>query len=356
MSLFNISVIVLILTGAAIMLLSVRKTKDIFSIIQKPQQTVAWIRLSYLMIFFFIGYLVAAALVFFNQSELVSSLTGLIFLGGSAFVYLVVRQSIITLNALKEANNHLEQRVAERTTQLEEKSQQLTEKNKELEQFVYITSHDLKQPINTIQNMAKVIEEDNQEHLDDLSKEDFKSIYKAIDRMIALINGLLDLSRIGKQRKLELLDVNKIVDNVQSDLKSLINSKNAKISSEQLPSIMGSSLEIRLLFQNLINNAIKFTPENKIPEIHISAEENDKHIKFKVKDNGIGIKEHDFKRIFDFFGRIDTSIEGTGIGLSHCQKIVTTHGGTLGVNSEFGEGSTFHFTIPKQATTLLVES
>jgi len=165
--------------------------------------------------------------------------------------------------------------------------------------------------------------------------------------MKELISGLLDYGSLGKSAEIKEIDCNKIVKTVYEDLNFLITSTNTKIEVGELPILLGYETEIRLLFQNLIANAIKFKKPNLDPDIIISAEKNNSLWNFKVKDNGIGIDPDYKEKIFNIFQRLHRSdeFEGTGIGLAHCRKIVELHNGEIGVVSQLGEGSTFHFSI-----------
>ena len=226
---------------------------------------------------------------------------------------------------------------------------QLKSKNKELEQFSYITSHDLQEPLRTVLSFIDIIQEDYKEKLDDDLNTYLKYISEASTRMSSLIKSLLDYSRIGLKAKVETVDCNTVLNSVTADLKYKIDKSRAEINYLALPTIGGFNLELRLLFQNLITNAIKFQKKTEIPKIDISFEENRTHWQFSVADNGIGIKEEFQNKIFIIFQRLHNREEydGTGIGLSHCQKIVELHGGEIWVESDAGVGSVFHFTISK---------
>lgn len=227
--------------------------------------------------------------------------------------------------------------------------EQLKSKNKELEQFSYITSHDLQEPLRTVLSFIDVIQEDYSDKLDEDLNTYLKYISEASFRMSNLIKSLLDYSRIGHNGEVAIVDCNTLLNSVIADLKFKIDNTNAVINYVHLPTIQGFNLELRLLFQNLIINAIKFQKKTEVPKIDISFEDIRTHWQFNIADNGIGIKEEFQNKIFVIFQRLHNREEydGTGIGLSHCQKIVELHGGEIWVTSEAGVGSTFHFTIPK---------
>jgi len=167
--------------------------------------------------------------------------------------------------------------------------------------------------------------------------------------MSNLIKSLLDYSLIGRERKLEKVDCNKLVDAVVMDLSESIKENKAIVTIKDLPVLNANSVELELLFQNLIANAIKFRRKDVTPNITVKAEKNDDKWEFIVSDNGIGIDEKYLEKIFNIFQRLHTrsEFEGTGIGLSHCKKIVSLYGGEIWVESQTNHGSTFHFTIPQ---------
>ena len=234
-------------------------------------------------------------------------------------------------------------------------SLELEIKNKELEQFAYIASHDLQEPLNTISSFIGMLEEDYSENFDDVGKESMVFIKDASIRMKKLIDALLEYSRLGRSRDYQNVDCNIVLQELTNDLRSILEKTKAQITTEKLPVVKGSKIELRLLFQNLISNGIKFRMPDTIPTIQISSMQiNDPQNaskgvwQFMVKDNGIGIPKEHQERIFAIFQRLHSreEYEGTGIGLAHCKKIVEARGGKIWLESEQGEGSTFYFTIP----------
>ena len=167
--------------------------------------------------------------------------------------------------------------------------------------------------------------------------------------MSALVKDLLNYSLLGKESLTTIVDCNKVVEAVLSDLDNSIKGSSAKLTVQKLPTLNGYETEMRLLFQNLIGNAIKYQGKDMVPEIQISAESHEKEWLFCIKDNGIGIDEKHYNKIFIIFQRLHnrSEFEGTGIGLANCKKIVEMHGGKIWVESTPGTGSVFMFTIPK---------
>lgn len=223
----------------------------------------------------------------------------------------------------------------------------LQQKNKELEQFAYIASHDLQEPLRTITSFSDILREEYDDKLDEQAKMSFKFITEATSRMSSLIKSLLEYSRLGHQQKLTTINCNTILKNIITDLNTTITQTNTSIKSEELPVLKGSETGIRLLFQNLITNAIKFKKKERAPIIKISSEKKGTFWEFCVEDNGIGIAEEFQKKVFAIFQRLHlkNEYEGTGIGLAHCQKIVNSHGGEIWIESSPGKGSKFFFTI-----------
>ena len=234
-----------------------------------------------------------------------------------------------------------------------EQSQELIRKNQELEQFAYIASHDLQEPLNTISSFIGLISEDYGDSFDEMGKESLNFIQDASIRMKKLIDALLQYSRLGRNSDKENIDVNRLLSELKADLKAVIDKTGTNIISEDFPSIYGAPVEIRLLFQNLISNAIKFIDKDVKPIVIIkskivNSEMNQEMIQFSIQDNGIGIPQEHQDRIFAIFQRLHSrdKYEGTGIGLAHCKKIVESHGGNIWLESQVGKGTTFFFTLP----------
>jgi len=237
--------------------------------------------------------------------------------------------------------------VYEQTLQLAQANKDLERKNIELEQFAYIASHDLQEPLRTTSSFVGLLQKQYHGKLDEKADKYLTYILESSGRMRVLIKNLLDYSQIGNKKELEQVDCNKMLHNVLADLGIAINEAGADIKSDSLPVINGYATELKQLFQNLITNAIKFKKEGASPEINISVHKNGSYWQFAFKDNGIGIEEKYNEKIFVIFQRLHsrTEYEGSGIGLSHCKKIVELHKGRIWVESTPGSGSTFSFTI-----------
>ncbi|MCU7492623.1 MAG: ATP-binding protein [Bacteroidota bacterium] len=226
---------------------------------------------------------------------------------------------------------------------------ELERSNKELEQFAYIASHDLQEPMRMVASFTQLLAARYQGKLDEKADEYIAFALEGARRMQTLIRDLLKYARVTSRLKpFELLDCNEILYDVLSDLQLVIGESSAEITSDTLPVIMGDITQIRQLLQNLISNAIKFRGANK-PEIHISAVRGQKDWTFSIRDNGIGIDPQFHERIFLLFQRLHEreKYPGTGIGLALCKKIIELHGGRIWLESEPGRGTTFYFSIPR---------
>ena len=232
--------------------------------------------------------------------------------------------------------------------ELEKKGQDLARSNAELEQFAYVAAHDLKQPlivaggyINRLRRLCK-------DKLDSNAERFIGYASDAINRMEALINALLAYARVGtKAKDLKAIDYNEVLERATTNLQVEIEKSRAIVTHDQLPILLADHIQLIQLFQNLIDNGIKFRREEP-PHVHVSAEHKEKEWVISICDNGIGIDPKHSTCIFDIFQRVHDSSEysGNGIGLATCRKIVENHGGRIWVESEPGKGSKFYFTIP----------
>ena len=273
--------------------------------------------------------------------------------------------------ALRRAHDELEIRVQERTIELKSnnellqleiqerkrteaalalRSEELARSNAELEQFAYVASHDLQEPLRMVGSFVQLLERRYKDVLDAKGREHISYAVDGARRMQMLIQDLLAFSRVGTQGKeFAPTNFNSVVRSVLNNLREAIGESGAKVNCAPLPTLPADDSQMGQLFQNLISNAVKFRGEQG-PSIQITAEPSDAHWKFAVKDNGIGIDQRHSDRIFLIFQRLHNRREyaGTGIGLAICKKIVDRHGGKIWVESEPGKGSTFLFTLPNK--------
>ena len=230
-----------------------------------------------------------------------------------------------------------------------ESEQKILQKQRELEQFAYVASHDMKEPLRMISSYTKLLLRTCEPHLDDDSKEFGTFIDEAVARMQALINDLLAYGKVGGEKSdKEPVDCTIILEGVKSALRIKIDETDTNIIHSRLPVIIGSASQINQLFQNLLENAIKFRVENTTPVITIEAKKRANFWEFSVADNGIGMEQQYEERVFKIFQRLHnrTDYPGTGIGLAICKKIVENHGGEIWLTSTPGKGTTFYFTLP----------
>ncbi len=236
--------------------------------------------------------------------------------------------------------------------QLDHKRQanKLQVNNRELEQFNYVTAHDLKQPLRTISGFGKKLKEIEAENLSEKGNQFIGLMVDAADRMTKQIDGILTHSRIGQQTNKESFDLQEIIDIVKLDLQQQIEESSAVIVIDSLPKMYAYKTEIKLLFQNLLSNAIKYRKDNEPVEIHINFQEDKEFWYFSVSDNGIGIPDDKKSKIFDLFVTLHprSKYDSIGIGLSHCRKIVYLHQGNIRAVNNMRGGTTFKFSIIKE--------
>jgi chemotaxis family two-component system sensor kinase Cph1 len=256
--------------------------------------------------------------------------------------------AVIDIIAQKKAETALSENTENNKLELNKLIVKLKNSNSELQQFAYVSSHDLKEPLRMITSFLQLLQKRYADELDEDANDFINYAVEGAKRMDMMINDLLEYSKIESQeREFKYIQSEKILETVLINLNPLINDTNAIITHDQLPLIYTNDQLMIQLFQNLIANAIKYHSE-KIPEIHISANKSDNKYIFTLKDNGIGIKPKHLERIFTIFQRLHTreEYEGSGIGLAISKKIIQKHRGKIWAESELGKGSTFYFTIP----------
>lgn len=228
------------------------------------------------------------------------------------------------------------------------RTEELSRSNKELEQFAYVASHDLQEPLRMVASYTQLIAQRYRGKLDADADEFINYAVDGATRMQAIINDLLTLSRVStRNTAFSRVDAKLALDKALANLRLVIGETGTTIICGSLPALNADGSQLAQLFQNLIGNAIKFRGSNP-PRVEIGAEQQNEEWVFHVRDNGIGIAPEYFERIFLMFQRLHTKKEypGTGIGLTICKKIAERHGGRIWIESEPGKGTTFYFTIP----------
>jgi light-regulated signal transduction histidine kinase (bacteriophytochrome) len=248
-----------------------------------------------------------------------------------------VLASIIDITERKRAEVELRQTVTE-----------LARSNAELEQFAYVVSHDLQEPLRAVTGMVQLLQQRYTGRLDARAEELIRHAVEGTTRMHTFITDLLAFAKIGAHdASLQPTDCAAVLTSVLANLDTAIRESGVVVTHDPLPTVMADPTQLGQLFQNLIGNAIKFRG-NRPPAVHLGVEQKEGEYLFAVHDNGIGMEAQNYERIFGVFQRLHTRQEysGTGIGLAICKKIVERHGGRIWVESQPGLGSTFYFTLP----------
>lgn len=241
-------------------------------------------------------------------------------------------------------------RIQQLQHQLLQQNEELLRSNRELEQFAYVVSHDLQQPLQSVTGFVRLLQLKYESTLDEVAQDYLNRIHETGSRMQRLVQDLLAYAQVGRQdQELQIVDCNKVLQQVLDNLREAFVNKKATLTNDVLPIVYGNESQLIQLFQNLISNGIKFMPVDVQPKIHISVTQQKMVWRIGVHDNGIGIQEENCQKIFEIFQRVHSSstYPGTGIGLATCKKIVEQHSGQIWVDSKFGEGTSFYFTLPR---------
>jgi PAS domain S-box-containing protein len=248
-----------------------------------------------------------------------------------------------------------QQNLRKKLEELDRNNEKLTryvDSNAQLENFAHTVSHDLREPVRTMNSFSQLLQQKYAGKLDENANSYLDFIAQSAQHMNKLIEDLLEFARLtsSSNPEFEQVDLQELAEVVQNSIKGLITDKNAEIVfSQPLPTIMGNRTKLGQLFQNLISNGIKFSQPDRKPRVAISTREKGDYWHFSIADNGIGIDEKHHQQIFQLFRRLHSKkvFPGSGIGLSLCKRVVEQHGGTIYVESKLGEGATFHFTLHK---------
>jgi PAS domain S-box-containing protein len=244
---------------------------------------------------------------------------------------------------IRKLNEELEERVRQRTAQLEDA-------NKELEAFSYSVSHDLRAPLRAIDGFSKIVTEEHSHQLSQEALRLFKIVRDNTSKMGQLIDDLLAFSRISRQEiRKSKIDLTRMITSIIEELKAAEQERSVDVTMHTLPTVAGDSTMIRQAFMNLLSNAFKFTRREPHPAIEIGATINANDVELYVKDNGAGFDMTYKDKLFSVFQRLHTSdeFEGTGVGLAIVQRVIHRHGGRVWADGEVGKGATFYLSIPR---------
>lgn len=339
---------ILISFGAIFMLLAIFKTSRLLFLLNKiKEKTGIWKILFFLMILFFAGYITSLFLISAEIKELLVLLIGLVFFFGALFVYLVVRVSTDSIDALNKKN-----KTDELNKELEKNIILLKESYDELESFSYSISHDLRTPIRAVTGFASILEKKYLNQFDEEGKYLLRIITGQGKKMGQLIDDLLAFAQLGKKEiKKSKVNMAAMANEVLDEVLKLAEKKyKAKITIKNLPDAPCDHDLIRQVWINLIENALKYSFTKPEPIIEISSSQNADSITYYIKDNGIGFDMKYNNKLFGVFQRLHNSEEysGTGIGLAIVAKIIKRHGGKVWAEGKENEGATFYFSLPNE--------
>jgi len=265
-----------------------------------------------------------------------------------------VTTTIRDISRRKKLERELERAQKELMRSHQSLEKKVEERTEELERFVYTVSHDLKSPLVTISGYLKMVERDMHRGKHERMEEDLKRIGKAANQMKNLLDDILELSRIGRvENKEEKISVSELAAEVMEQLAGIITEHGARVDVEEgMPVVLGDRFRLAEVYQNLIENALKYSRNGHSPQVKIGVRLERDGAVFFVKDNGIGIQRRHFSKIFGLFDRLNPSIPGTGVGLAIVRRVIEIHGGRIWVESEGeGKGSEFCFTLPVVRTS-----
>ncbi len=251
-------------------------------------------------------------------------------------------------HAILSMNNITERKQYE--AELHQTAEELRRSNQELEQFAYIASHDLQEPLRQVRAFSQLLADRCRDKLDAKSQQYLNFIVDGAARMTDLIQDLLAYSRVGAHPRRQAASCQETLQVALANLQAGIAEADARVTHDDLPAIVAEPTHLVQLFQNLIGNAVKFRRPGVRPEVHVGACRDGANWVFSVKDNGIGMAAEHYDRVFLIFQRLHTreKYAGTGMGLAICKKIVEQHGGRIWVESTVGQGSTFYFSLPEE--------
>jgi len=270
-----------------------------------------------------------------------------LYLQGVAFDITAIKEAE---EEVKRLNQTLNERVKERTAEAEQRAHELAQSNAKLKDFAYVAAHDLREPLRSI---GWDVQKLQQQCLGEEAREPLGYIIEGVRLMDRLIQELSDYSRAGQEGTAAPVDCDRVFQRACGNLRAALTDAGAAVTADPLPTVLGVETELVQLIQNLIGNAVKFRKPDRPAQVHVGARRQGGEWLFWVRDNGIGIKEKHLERIFGVGqkSRVHprSKYPGTGFGLAICKKIVESRGGSIRVESQFDQGSTFYFTLPAAA-------
>ncbi|MEQ6167283.1 MULTISPECIES: HAMP domain-containing sensor histidine kinase [unclassified Ekhidna] len=332
----DVIVILFILIGVSVLVMAIIRTYRIFHLLDDAGFRKGWRRLQMLMSLFLVGYIGSVYIIYIKDQAILQWILAVIFLFGAVFVYKVVSLGIEVFDKLRATNKNLGKQM-----------QILKSRNEQLTQAIYATTHDLREPINTVLGCSNLMTNYDSK-LEPEAKKLIHFSTKAADRMAELVSAMADYLSVGIGSTREYVNTSEILEEVIESMNGSVLKSNAHIKIKNLPSVNANKNELKRVFQNLISNAIKYRRVEVDPQIEISSTINkDKKWQFEVRDNGIGIKEKDIPKAFQLFRQLHPkeTYEGMGLGLSIVRRVVELHGGKVWMQSQYGEGTSFFFTL-----------
>jgi light-regulated signal transduction histidine kinase (bacteriophytochrome) len=329
------------------------RARSVYMLAKGTRLASRWAILTSMLSVFVVLYVVALVASTFGKHDALLPLMGFIALGGSTLVFAVVHlgfQSISSLNYTL-----LDQKVEQQKTEgmLQELmlvNEQIVRSNIELEQFAYLTSHDLQEPLRKITAFGDLLAETEAERLSDEGKDHIQRMQKAARRMSELISALLSFSRLSREKERTVeVDLNVLLAEIVEDLEIAIKKAGATVHVAPLPPVEGRPIQLRQLFQNLLGNALKFRREGTAHEVRVESKLEAGRLLIVITDNGVGFEPQYAERIFKIFQRLHgrNAFEGTGIGLAVCQRVAVNHGWKIRAIGRPNEGATFELDLGK---------